>query len=137
MSPIKYSIFIFILFTSISSFSQEEKFKENVFDVLSDGQRKDWTKARDNWEKSYFYPFLKKHKLKFSCKSCASIYFNVYFEVMQDGHALAKIVWTKKCGNVFSEKQIKELEKLLFNFEFMPGLYNTKFTARLGNGLSC
>ncbi len=132
------TLFTFLfLVISIGAFSQEEKYKENVFDVLSDGQRKDWTKAKDNWQQTYFLPFLKKQKIKMSCASCASVYINVSFEVMDDGHAHAKVVWTKKCGSEFSAKQIKELEKLLYNFQFMPGLYNTKFIARLGTSLKC
>ena len=130
-------IFIFICISSLSSFCFSQEVKENIYEVLNEQQRGDWYKSKKNWEEKYFNAFLKKYKVKLSCANCSSVYVDVHFAIMEDGHTHVKVLQTKKCGTVFTAKQISELEKLLFNIEFPTGLYNTKFCGRIGRGLSC
>lgn len=127
-----YTLFVFLHLSAIS-----QEVRENINEVLNEQQRSEWYKSKRNWEEKYFTPFIKKQKIKLSCASCASVYIDVHFAIMEDGHTHVKILQTKKCGTVFNAKQIAELEKLLFNIEFSPILYNTKFCGRIGKGLSC
>ena len=133
----KVGIIIFLSFVLLSGACFSQEVRENINEVLNEQQRADWYKTRKAWENKYFHAFLKKNKIKLSCKKCASVYLDVHFSIMEDGHAHLKILQTQKCGSAFNEKQVSELEKLLFNLEFAPTLYNSKFLARLGNGLKC
>ena len=133
---IKKYFLIFIFFFGFSCYSQE-KLKENIYEVLDKVQIDKWYETRKLLEEKYFYTFLKKHKIKFSCAHCVSIYIDIDVHVMEDGHAHVKVLQTKKCGSEFNAKQITELEKLLFNMQFAHELKNKKFVARVGNGLKC
>lgn len=129
-------LIILFLLNGFSCYSQEKP-KVNVYEVLKDNELSEWHKTRKAWEDKYFFAFLKKHKIKFSCASCSSVYIDIDVEVMDDGHAHIKVTDTKKCGSQFNAKQITELEKLFFNMQFAPELNAKKFIARVGNGLKC
>jgi hypothetical protein len=104
---------------------------------FSEVQLAKWNELEAQWKMKHFNPFLNKHKIKMNCATCTHISMEIVFSVFEDGHAHCKIISSRKCGKEFTPKQLKEIEKLLFQFEFPESFNNTVFRVNIGEVLKC
>lgn len=128
---------LFILFfTALPGFAFAQN--DTIEAYLLDKEPKEQVKtAAENWERTYFDPFLKKNKIRLSCAHCTSVFFEAVFKIQDEGHAHYTITRTKKCGTDFTHKQLKEIEKMLIQLSLPGSLKGKLIRIRFGNALKC
>lgn len=133
---------IFLLFISLFLLTQLATAQSKTNDTLeystfSKTQFNIWDSIENNWDKTFFAPFLKKYKIKISCAKCTGVTAVMVLSIHEDGHCHPKFIKGRKCAFDYTQKQIDELEKSFMLITFPPEFYNTTIRVRLGRVLKC
>lgn len=110
-----------------------------VYPSFSNEEKAEWTAFENNWNYFEYSEIKKEWKVKtLNCKSCESLYADMYIEINNDGKiSIIKFLKGKKCGipcndELFMNQFENSLKKQRFK-----SLKNKQFIARFGHILKC
>jgi hypothetical protein len=110
-----------------------------VYPSFSNQEKAEWTAFENNW--NYFkYQTIKKqlNVANLSCKSCESLYADVFIRINATGTiSVIRFISGKKCGVDCNEKAFIELFESSLRKQQFNSLKNKQFIARFGNILKC
>jgi hypothetical protein len=137
-------IFIFNIFFSLVSNHKLNAQSDTlhlyqIYQSFSNEEKVEWTAFENNWNYFDYSEIKKVFKVKkLNCKSCESLYADIFIKINHDGKiSIANFLKGKKCGVFCKDENFMTLFENSLKQQKFNSIKNKQFIARFGHILKC